>query len=206
MRKENLAKLLILTMFLSIGMEAKADTQADLVFRTSVPKATAIRNLLKGAAPITVNPETGALTGGTLAAEFQLDSNATDESQTFVMTSSVQTQSGNVSGYDSSGNLLFTNINNLPTSEDISDALSHGGYNRNVIVYPVTVTTSSPLTSAFQAGHATYGNCYVININGAETGTVTQTVNASPVANTFHKTRDTAGTYQAVITLTAVPD
>ena len=206
MKRENLTKILLVLLIAGFSLQAYADTSADLVFKTYVPKATAIKKLLGGSAPITVNPDNGNLIGGELKAEFELDTNVTDENQTFVMTSSIQTQDGNVSGYDGSGNLLFTNINNLPSSSDVSEALSHSGNNCNVIVYPVTVTTTSPMTSEFQAGHSDYGNCYIINVNGLDTGKVTQSVNASPISNTYHQTRDTAGTYRAVITLTAVND
>ena len=206
MRKEIITKILLILMVIGFSLEAYADTQADLVFKTSVPRATSIKKLLRGAAPISVNPENGALTGGTLAAEFELDSNVTDESQKFVMTATINTQSGIVPAYDSSGNLLFANTTILPSSTDVSEALSHSGNNCNVVVYPITVTTTSPIEHEFTTGHATYGNCYIIDINGAETGTVTQTVNSSPVANTYSNTRDTAGTYRATITLTAIPD
>jgi len=205
MRKEIITKLLILSLLAFSGVEAYADTQADLMFRTTVPRATSIKKTNRSASPVTVNPLTGVITGE-LTAEFELDSNIIGENQVFVMTSSVQTQSGNVSGYDSEGNLLFTNISNLPTSADISEALSHSGNNCNVIVYPVTVVTTSPLTSEYQTDYETYGNCYVINVNGGESGTVSQNVASSPIASTFHNTRDTAGTYQAVITITAVTE
>ena len=204
MRKEIITKLLILILAFS-GVEAYADTQADLLFRTTVPKATSIKKTNRSGSSVTVNPMTGVITGE-LTAEFELDSNIIGENQVFVMTSSVQTQSGNISGYDSQGNLLFTNISNLPTSADIAEALSHSGNNCNVIVYPVTVVTTSPLTSQYQTDYETYGNCYVINVNGGESGTVSQNVSSSPLANTFHNTRDTAGTYQAVITITAITE
>ena len=206
MRKESLTKFLILMLIAGFGTKAYADTQANLVFKTNVPRATSIKKMNRDASTITVNPSNGTLTGGDLAAVFELDSNVIDESQKFVMTATINTQSGIVPAYDSSGNLLFANTTNLPTESDVSEAMSHSGNNCNVIVYPVTVTTTSPIENEFNAGHATYGNCYVIDINSAETGTVTQTVTPTPIANTYNNTRDTAGTYRATITITAVPD
>ena len=201
MRKEIITKILLTLIVAGFSLEAYADTSANLVFKTSVPKASKIVKLSAGS-PVTANPENGTITG-TLSSVFELDSNDTENASEFVITSTVETSSGAVAAYDSEGNIAFTNSDALPTCSAVSNALSHSGDNPNVIVYPVTITTS-PFTSTFRAGYKTYGNCYVINLNGETEGTVTHSINSTPVTGTFHRTKDTTGVYRATITISSV--
>ena len=45
---------------------------------------------------------------------------------------------------------------------------------------------------------------YTVNINGATEGTLTQTVNKTPVETTFSQGQDQAGTYQVTVYFTAI--
>ena len=201
MKREFITKLLLILLASTLPTKVYADAQANLVFKTSVPKASKIIKLSSGS-PVTANPETGIITG-TLRSVFELDSNDTEDTNEFVITSSVETSSGAVCGYDYWGNIAFTNTEALPTTAQVNEALTHTGDNPNVIVYPVTVT-ASPFTSTFQPGYLTYGYCYRINLNGETEGTVTHSIDPTPITGTFHKTKDTAGIYRATITITSV--
>ncbi len=201
MKKNIIIKLLTIILVSGIGTSVYADTQANLVFKTNVPKATKIEKV-STSTPVYANPETGTISG-TLSSIFELNSNDTENSNEFVITSSVETSTGTISAYDYWGNIAFTNSESLPTSVQVNEALTHTGDNPNVIVYPVTIT-ASPFTSTFQPGYKTFGYCYRINLNGETEGTITHSVNPTPVSGTFHKTKDTSGLYKTTITITSV--
>ena len=201
MKKQTILKLLILAMTATCcGIEAFADTSAELVFRTSIPRAASIKLLSSRSIP-SASPTTGII-DGTLCAVFELDSNDTDGGPDFVITAEAAHSSGNFNAYDGEGNILFTNETQLPSSTDVAEAFSRTGDNYNAILYPVTI--DSPFTINFQASHVTYGNCYIVNLGGETEGTITHTVGPSPVAGTFSTTKDTAGTYKATVTITAI--
>ena len=92
----------------------------------------------------------------------------------------------------------------MPTEGAVSNAISGVRGNKNVIAYPITITTSGDMDYEYSSGHATYGNCYKITLNGETEGRVTHSVGATPATNTYEYTYDAAGTYQATITLSAV--
>ena len=121
------------------------------------------------------------------------------------MTSSI-TASGEsaVSAYGQNGCILFGNILATPTMSAIEDAKTGGHNNANVIAYPVTVTTTSPLTNSFEASNAQYGACYAIKVNGGKEGTVTHIVGGTPISGSYNVGQDQAGTYKATVTLSAV--
>ena len=201
MKREIITKLLITVLAITTGLEVYADTEANLLFRTVVPKATRITKLTSGPS-IVANPETGMISG-TLQSVFELDSNDTEGTNEFVITASVDTSAGAVSAYDYWGNIAFTNTEALPTPTVVNEALTHTGDNPNVIVYPVTIT-ASPFKYKFQPGYKSYGYCYRIDLDGETEGTVTHAIDSNPIAGTFHSTKDTSGVYRATITITAV--
>ena len=185
---------------IGLSLESYADTQATLQFRTIVPQSASVRkeSLRSG---VTADPETGIISG-TLSSIFELDTNGDDDSYDFIITSSIESTAGVVSAYDQSGNILFANTEAMPTDGDVTQALSHTGANNNVIAYPVTITTDTPFTSSYQQGYKTYGDCYVIKVNGGSHGFITHQIESTPVSGTFSKTRDTSGSYRAVVTFT----
>ena len=85
----------------------------------------------------------------------------------------------------------------------ITDAIQEGTENPNVIVYPLSVDVSSPMTVDFDT-HSTHGSCYMIKVNNESEGTITQTVKGSAVPGTYRLGHDQAGPYQAVVYITAV--
>ena len=92
-----------------------------------------------------------------------------------------------------------------PTPEIFpDDAKAGGSSNKNVIAYPVTTAVTNPMTIGFEQNYGIYGDCYVVKVNNGTEGTVTHTVGQNPISGTYNIGQDQAGTYQAVVTFTAV--
>ena len=49
-----------------------------------------------------------------------------------------------------------------------------------------------------------YGNCWQVRVNNGTEGTLTQTIGGTPIAGTFNVGHDSSGSYQAIVTFTAV--
>ena len=188
------------------GTTSYADTEENLILRTTVSPTVSIE---KSAASIengSVNPQTGV--HGGLQSVFTLQTNGTDDDYDFVMTSSILKEGGATSGYgyDRGGNvtLLFSNVDYLPSDSDVADAKICGNNNKNIIAYPVTVTVTSPAEAIYNSGHGTYGDCYVIKLRSlSDTATVTQMVGTTPAQGAYKIGQDNAGTYKATVTFTA---
>jgi len=153
----------------------------------------------------TVEVTTGR-TSGNLKSVFTLQTNGTDDDYDIVITSTLETDGGEVSAYGLSGGhptLLFGNMTNLPTGTDVTNAKTAGNFNRNVIAYPINLIVSSPVTATYQQNYSTYGDCIVVRLNGSKATSVMQSVGANPVAGTYVVGQDTAGTYKAIVTMSA---
>lgn len=195
-------------MIVTMGIipQSYADTRTRLRLMSNVLSSVSIQKEASSAETGTLNVATGVL-DNQMTSVFTLQTNLTDDDCDYIITSSVNTDSGAVSGYGYAGGptLLFTNSNNLPSGADVSNAKAGSGINKNVIAYPVTVQLGNAnMSSSFDSANATYGNCFVILVNGETNGRVTHTVNTNPVPNTYKTTHDTAGNYTATVTFTAV--
>ena len=188
---------------LSGTAKAFGDASVEQMLNTSVPPAVAIEktaSLENGS----INPETGTHTG--LSASFKIQTNGTDEDYDFIVGAKINTMDGEVSGYTENGALLFTNTTVLPTSSAVNNAKVGGKDNRNVIAYPITMNITDPMSVTYDSSRTTDEGkgCYVIKINSANEGTLTQSVGGTPVANTYSIGQDEAGTYKATVYLTTV--
>ena len=175
--------------------------EAEQSVQTTVQPSVAISKQSSSIDLGSINPTTGASTG--LNTVFSIQTNGSDDDYDFVVQATIPVEEGLVSAYGNDGCLLFANIGNSPTAEAIENAKSGGNNNKNVIAYPVTVTTSEPMTSEFQKNYGLYGDCYVIKINNSSKGTVTHIVGQTPVQGTYNVGQDQAGTYQATVMFTA---
>ena len=207
MKKKNILKLLITTILIAIcSTKANAAVEGKMLLLVEDPPTASITvdSSASTSSTSVTSIETGAI--GTLVTVFNLETNGTDENFDFVITSSITYDGGSESAYDSSGNILFVNTNasSMPDAAAVSQAKSRSGNNFNVISYPVTITQSSPFTSDYQANYKTYGNSYVIKVNGGTSGNVRHTVGPTPVSGTYSNVGDEKGTYQATITMSAV--
>lgn len=200
--KNKTLKLLFLIMAVSFGtVKSYGYAEAEQSVQTTVQPSVAISKQSSSIDLGSINPTTGASTG--LNTVFSIQTNGSDDDYDFVVQATIPVEEGLVSAYGNDGCLLFANIGNSPTAEAIENAKSGGNNNKNVIAYPVTVTTSEPMTSEFQKNYGLYGDCYVIKINNSSNGTVTHIVGQTPVQGTYNVGQDQAGTYQATVTFTA---
>ncbi len=183
-----------------------ADSQQTI--QTVVPAAVDVSSINTSAASGTINPETGVSSAP--YATFQIQTNGDDDKYDYILTAKINTSdSGNVNAYSQNGStayLLLGNITNLPTVSVINDIKTNSptlANNKNVIAYPITNTLTN-LSSATLTNNATYGGlCYVIKTGSNQKGTIKQAIGTTPMNNTYSSITDTAGTYQAVLTLTA---
>ena len=199
---KRLKNILLILMTTAIsGVQVYGDTEVEQMLQTSVPPAVSIEKT-SSVEEGSVNPQTGAHTG--LNTVFTLQSNSgSDSDYDYIVTSSILTSEGYVSGFGKNGTLLFTNTTNPPGVAAVNNAKILGSDNKNVVVYPLTSTTSSPLTSIYQENYKSYGNCYIILLHGATEGTLTETVGTNPIASTYSPSQDEAGTYRSTITFSA---
>ena len=200
-------KLLILAIIaMGLAPQADAGTRTRVRLLSSVLSSVSIQKEASSVETGSLDVTTGVLSSP-MTSVFTLQTNLTDDDCDYILTSSVNTDSGAVSGYGYAGGptLLFTNSSNLPSGTDVSNAKAGSGLNKNVIAYPISVTLGNGnMSVSYQQDYSTYGDCFVILVNGETNGTVTQTVGTNPVASTFRTTHDTAGNYTATVTFTAI--
>lgn len=176
--------------------------------QTVVPSAVNVSSINTSAASGTINPETGISSAP--YATFQIQTNGSDDKYDYVLTAKVNTSdSGNLNAYSQNGSvayLILGNITNLPTTSAINDIKTNSPTltnNKNVIAYPI-INTLTNLSSATLTNNAAYGGlCYVIKTGSSQNGTIKQAIGTIPMSNTYSAIIDTAGIYQAVLTLSA---
>lgn len=176
--------------------------------QTIVPSAVDVSSINTSAASGTINPETGVSSAP--YATFQIQTNGDDDKYEYILTAKVNTSdSAQVNAYSQNGSaayLLLGNITNLPTSSAINDIKTNSPTltnNKNVIAYPITNTLTN-LSSATLTNNTAYGGlCYVIKTGSSQKGTIKQAIGTAPMSNTYSAIIDTAGTYQAILTLSA---
>ena len=204
MKKQNSLNLIILMLStLLMPIRAYGYSEAEQSVLTDVQPAVAIEKSTSSKESGSVNPETGVLQEG-LSSIFNLQTNGSDEDYDFIVTSKIMTEGGEVSGYGNNGSLLFGHILSMPTSAAIEDAKSGGNNNKNVIVYPVTAAITNPMSVEFQNNYGIHGDCYVVKVNGEKEGTLTHTVGQNPISGTYNIGQDQAGSYQSIVTFSAV--
>ena len=200
--KNRTLKLLFLIIAISFGIvKSYGYAEAEQSLKTAVQPSVAISKQSSSIDLGSINPTTGVSTG--LNTVFSIQTNGSDDDYDFVVQATIPVEEGLVSAYGNDGCLLFANIGKSPTAEAIENAKNGGSNNKNVIAYPVTVTTSEPMTSEFQKNYGLYGDCYVIKINGSSNGTVTHIVGQTPISGTYNVGQDQAGIYQSVVMFTA---
>ena len=205
MNNKFLSKLFIFLMTVTIVTgKAYAEAQADQTVLTSDPPTVSITKLPESNESATLNIENnGAIDGEAMFASFLLQVNGTDSDYDFIVTSTAQVEGGTVSAYGKNGScIVFTNIDKLPTEAMVSDAKIGGNNNPNAIAFPVNVSIPT-MNVSYQENYNTYGDCFVVLVGNSQEATLRHDIGTAPYGNTYHKTLDTAGTYQATITFTA---
>lgn len=150
----------------------------------------------------TIAPETGNL-AASLISKFQARLNSPTQALYLQATAESATNPIEIAFFQQGGNqyLILANIGNKPTTAAIADckvATPNPTVNVNAIAYPVT---SVALTNS---GTSTYDNAknqYDVDIVAGET-IATTTIGTAAIPLTYSYL-DTAGTYQAILTLTS---
>ena len=202
MKKHSLlTSLILITTVLASTVDSFAYTEVGQTVQLSVQPSVSVTKVSANETG-SINAELGTHEG--LSASFLLQTNGTDADCDYIILSKVSTSDeGEVSGFDGNGALIFTNITNLPTNSHVKNAKLGILGNPNVIVYPLEVGITSPMTVSF-TNHAKSGECYQILVNSASEGTITQTVKGTPAVNTYEVGKDLSGTYQAVVYITTI--
>lgn len=201
MKKHSLLTILILvTSVLASTVKAFAYTEVGQTVQLAVQPAVSVTKKTSNQSG-TINAANGS--HGGMSASFLLKTNGTDEDYDFIVGSNIAVEDGTFSGLSKNGNLLFVNLNAMPSSAAIKDAIDEGSQNPNVIVYPFNVEVASPMTVDFGT-HSTHGKCYMIKVNNEDEGTITESVKGTAVPGTYVLGVDQAGPYQAVVYITVV--
>lgn len=177
-------------------------SEAEQSIQTTVQSSVAIEKTSASIETGSVNAQTGVHTG--LQSVFSVKTNGTDDDYDFIISSKINSAEGEVSAYGNNGQILFAHTLVLPTNSAIEDAKVGGNNNKNVIAYPVSATVTNPMEIDFHTNYGVYGDCYAVKVNSVQDGTVTHTVNTTPVSGSYSIGQDQAGTYQSVVTFTAV--
>ncbi|MCQ2743704.1 MAG: hypothetical protein MJ230_02765 [bacterium] len=203
MKKLNVFKTLsIITLLALCAGKSYADgSEITQLLKASVPPTVSINKSTASVEGGTIDPSTGVNSG--IKSVFTVETNGGDSDYDFYITSTFPINGTARSAYDGNGNIMFGNLNVLPTESAVDDAIAGGTHNANVISYPVIITTSGEMTVS-PTVHAPYGNCYKMLLNGEQEGTLTHTIGTTPATNTYILSQDAAGSYQATIILTAV--
>ena len=203
MKKTNILKTLSIVTLLALcaGRSYADGTEIQLRLDALVQPSISITKSASSVEEGAINPQTGV--HGGVTAVFDLATNGDDSDYDFYLSSTFPIDGAASSAFDGNGNIIFGNFTYPPTEAAVSDAIAGGTANKNVILYPITVTASGDM-SVTPAVHATYGNCYKVLLNGEQEGTLTHTVGITPVTNTYLLSQDAAGTYQATVTFSAI--
>ena len=201
MKKHSLLTVLILvTSVLASTAKAFAYTEVGQTVQLAVQPAVSVKKVSANQSG-RINASDGSHSG--MNASFLLQTNGTDTDYDFIVGSNLTVGDSTYSGLSKNGNLLFVNIDTLPTADAIANAIQEGTQNSNVIVYPFSVEVTTPMAVDFGT-HATYGSCYMLKVNNESEGTITQTVSGTAVPGTYKLGQDQAGPYQAVVYITAI--
>lgn len=198
MNKRILSKLFIFliaavpTVGISYG-EVVAEGHSE----TDVPQAVTITSLTP---TLNASLDSDGKISNELNSIFSVKTNGDANSYDFIIMSSIIADEGEVPAYCEDGSILFAHTEVKPTSEAVEKARAHTPNNRNVIAYPTSVAGSSV---RFEKKDA-YGYCYVLDIGSEQEVEVTHTVSKDSVSGTYDIGLDQAGTYRAVVYLTAV--
>lgn len=183
-------------------------TSFQQTLTTTVPASVNVTAINPAAATGTIDASTG--NSSSPSASFRLQTNGADTNYTYVVQAKLLVSGGSQQNayaqIGGQGYIMLGNNSTYPTSAAVSNITGGtpvSASNANVIAYPVTNTLSN-LSSATLTNNAAYGGlCYIVKTGTSKDGTLTQTVGASSLANTYSITNDRAGVYQAVVTFSA---
>ncbi len=190
--------IFLLTLFLVPLPVFAGNGTIDSVLSVIVPSVAKVETIPSIKNTSFINPQNGIHNG--LEAIFDIKTNSKD-TYDFILTSTIETNSGVQNGYFTKGNdvyLMLANKDYLPDLADISDILSENfNTNKNVIAYPVIKN------SEVKYRHLNYRGALSLKIENKEKQNikVVHTIGAVPLIDTYSLKDDSKGIYEATITL-----
>lgn len=201
MKKLILLNLILVSAVLLGTVKAFGYASTEQTLNTSVQSAVAIEKQQSNEAG-TIDPATGNITGE-LRSSFNIKTNESN-SYDFIVYSKLLTTDGEVSAFDSNGNLFFGNTTSLPTMTAVSNAKNGNSNNPDVIGYRINITVEDDM-SIERTQLEAFDECYkVIFVNDKVQGSLTQSISGAPAVNTYSVGQDTSGTYCSTVYITAV--
>lgn len=202
MLNKKFAGLLLIPAILgTINASHALSNTASQTLQATLASYVDIQALTSGAVTTTtITPDTGNLATA-LISRFQIRANANAPSLYLKAETASSTNPSEVAFFQQGGAtyVILSNITNKPTTAAIADcklASPTPANNANAIVYSIASA------AADNSGTVTFDsakNQYNVTANAGQT-IVTTTTGTTPLANTYSYL-DTAGTYQAILTL-----
>lgn len=177
---------------------------------TNVPAAVNISVINQSLSKGSIAPQTG--NSSSPSASFNIKTNGEDCNYTYTMQAKVySSDNGDVNAYFKNSNreyIILGNISssNIPAANSINNIKSgtpNSSENPNAIAYPITNMLTNIESASMINCNTGRGLCYSIQMGNSQNGNIRQMLGTSPLANTYSISNDRAGTYQAIITLTA---
>ncbi len=166
---------------------------------TIVPSAAVVKSVPGIKNNSVIDPQNGFHSG--LEAVFDIKTNGDDSAYDFVLSSAIETSHGVKNGYflkDGKLYLMLSNKDRLPLSSAVFDIVSGSPENNpNIIAYPVVNLSGGEFKIQNYNGEL----CCRIFSCGQQEMTVAQYIGSTPLTRTYSIEQDSAGMYEAVLTL-----
>ena len=166
---------------------------------TIVPAAAVVKSVPGIKNNSVIDPQNGFHSG--LEAVFDIKTNGDDSAYDFVLSSAIETSHGVKNGYflkDGKLYLMLSNKDRLPLSSAAVDIVSGSPENNpNIIAYPVVNLSGGEFKIQNYNGEL----CCRIFSGGQQEMTVAQYIGSTPLTRTYSIEQDSAGMYEAVLTL-----
>lgn len=166
---------------------------------TIVPSAAVVKSVPGIKNNSVIDPQNGFHSG--LEAVFDIKTNGDDSAYDFVLSSAIETSHGVKNGYflkDGKLYLMLSNKDRLPLSSAVFDIVSGSPENNpNIIAYPVVNLSGGEFKIQNYNGEL----CCRIFSCGQQEITVAQYIGSTPLTRTYSIEQDSAGMYEAVLTL-----
>ncbi|HIZ28182.1 MAG TPA: hypothetical protein H9673_03190 [Candidatus Adamsella sp.] len=166
---------------------------------TIVPSAAVVKSVPGIKNNSVIDPQNGFHSG--LEAVFDIKTNGDDSAYDFVLSSAIETSHGVKNGYflkDGKLYLMLSNKDRLPLSSAVFDIVSGSPENNpNIIAYPVVNLSGGEFKIQNYNGEL----CCRIFSGGQQEMTVAQYIGSTPLTRTYSIEQDSAGMYEAVLTL-----
>lgn len=166
---------------------------------TIVPSVAVVKSVPGIKNNSVIDPQNGFHSG--LEAVFDIKTNGDDSAYDFVLSSAIETSHGVKNGYflkDGKLYLMLSNKDRLPLSSAVFDIVSGSPENNpNIIAYPVVNLSGGEFKIQNYNGEL----CCRIFSGGQQEMTVAQYIGSTPLTRTYSIEQDSAGMYEAVLTL-----